>query len=160
MIREVEGDLLLSKCRAIAHGVAPNDHFDSGLALQLREHWPAMAKDFRHWMHTHNAEPGMLWTWTSSDGRRIVNLLTHAPAKSEKARPGKAQLDYVSQALRELRAEVTKEKIESLALPRLATGLGGLDWADVRPLIDRYLGELDIPIFLYTTYKRGVAAAE
>ncbi len=44
MIREVAGDLLLSEVEAIAHGVAPNDHFDQGLALALREKWPAMAR--------------------------------------------------------------------------------------------------------------------
>ena len=30
MIHEVSGDILLTQAQAIAHGVAPNDHFDSG----------------------------------------------------------------------------------------------------------------------------------
>lgn len=42
MIHYVSGDILLSKAAAIAHGVAPNDHMDHGLALALRERWPAM----------------------------------------------------------------------------------------------------------------------
>jgi O-acetyl-ADP-ribose deacetylase (regulator of RNase III) len=42
MIKEVSGDILLSKAQVIAHGVAPNDPFHNGLALQLREQWPAM----------------------------------------------------------------------------------------------------------------------
>ncbi len=160
MIKEVEGDILMSTAKAIAHGIAPNDHFDHGLALQLREQWPALAKDFRHWMHTHNAEPGGLWTWATPDGRRIVNLLTHAPAPSEKARPGKAQVEFVNHALRELKAEILRENIESVALPRLATGAGGLDWKDVKPLIQRHLGELAIPVYVYTMYKRDVVAKE
>lgn len=160
MVKEVEGDILKTSCRAIAHGVAPNDHFDTGLAVQLRELWPSLAKDFRHWMHTHKAEPGGLWTWPTPDGRRIVNLLTQAPAPDEKARPGKAQVTYVNHALRALRAEIQREKIESIALPRLATGVGGLDWADVKPLILSHLGDLSIPVFIYTVYKKGVAAKE
>ena len=36
MIQEVSGDILLSKAHAIAHGIAPNDDFHSGLALALR----------------------------------------------------------------------------------------------------------------------------
>jgi len=43
MIKEVSGDILLSGARAIVHGVAPGDHFDTGLALSLREAWPALA---------------------------------------------------------------------------------------------------------------------
>ena len=42
MIYEVSGDILLSKAQAIAHGVAPNDHFTNGLALSLRERYPAL----------------------------------------------------------------------------------------------------------------------
>ena len=31
MIKEVSGDLLLTKAQVIAHGVAPNDPFHSGV---------------------------------------------------------------------------------------------------------------------------------
>jgi len=44
MIEFDSGDLLLSAAKAIAHGVAPGDHFDSGLALALRERWPEIAR--------------------------------------------------------------------------------------------------------------------
>ena len=90
MIQYVTGDILLSPAHAIAHGIAPNDHFDSGLALSLRQDWPALYKDFRHYLHTAHPKPGGLWVWSGADGRRIVNLFTQEPAASEHARPGKA----------------------------------------------------------------------
>ncbi len=68
MIHEVAGDILLTKAQAVAHGVAPNDHFDSGLALALRENWPAMAKDFRHYAHQTHPKPGELWVWGGVGG--------------------------------------------------------------------------------------------
>jgi len=37
MIHEVSGDILLTRAQAIAHGIAPNDPCDRGLALALRE---------------------------------------------------------------------------------------------------------------------------
>jgi O-acetyl-ADP-ribose deacetylase (regulator of RNase III) len=55
---------------------------------------------------------------------------------------------------------VLKEGFGSLALPRLATGVGGLDWSEVKPLIASQLGDLDIPVFVYSTYLPGQAAAE
>ena len=61
MIYELDGDILLTKAQAIAHGVSPNDHFDAGLALALREMWPSMAKDFRHYVHQAHPKPGELW---------------------------------------------------------------------------------------------------
>ena len=48
----------------------------------------------------------------------------------------------------------------SVALPRLATGVGQLEWRDVHPLVVKHLGDLPIPVFLYTKFQPGVAAAE
>jgi O-acetyl-ADP-ribose deacetylase (regulator of RNase III) len=159
MIKEVSGDILLSKAQHLVHGVAPNDHFDSGLALALRQRWPMMYKDFRHWSHQTHPAPGGLWSWGGA-GVRIVSLLTQDGAHDKGAKPGRATLHNVNQCLRELRKYIETEKVASLALPRLATGVGGLDWAEVKPLIDRHLGDLGIPVFVYATYRSGVQAAE
>lgn len=160
MIHFVSGDILLSSSRAIAHGVAPGDHFDTGLALALRERWPAMVKDFRHHCQVSHPKPGELWTWAGADGARIINLLTQDAAPGQHAHPGRATIAHVNHALRNLRGLVEQEKIASLALPRLATGVGGLDWNDVRPLIERDLGDLKIPVCVYAEYRAGVAAKE
>jgi O-acetyl-ADP-ribose deacetylase (regulator of RNase III) len=164
MIREVTGDILLSKAAAIAHGVAPGDHFSSGLALSLRERWPSMARDFRHYCHQVHPKPGGAWIWSgSADERgsvRIINLLTQEPAEHEGGHPGRATARYVNLALTELARIVGEENLRSLALPRLATGVGGLEWTEVRPLIDHHLAALGIPVLLYTTYKKDVAASE
>ena len=159
MIHEVEGDIRLTRAQAIAHGVSPNDHFEVGLALALRELWPAMAKDFRHYAHQSHPKPGELWTYQSADGRTVFNLLTqdgdHAASTS-----GRASSPNVNHALRRLRHEVEVRGIRSLALPRLSTGAGGLPWSDVKPLIEKHLGDLDIPIFVYATYHKDRQAVE
>ena len=80
MIHEVSGDILLSRANVLAHGVSPNDDFHQGLALALREKWPAMYKDFRHYEKTHSPEAGGIWAWMGADGKVIVNLFTQAPA--------------------------------------------------------------------------------
>lgn len=160
MIHEVSGDILLSKAQAIAHGVAPNDHFDAGLALALREKWPSMAKDFRHYAHQTHPKPGELWTWSGVGGVRIFNLLTQDGDHGHGARPGRASIANVNHCLKRLRHEIEKEKIESIALPALATGVGGLSWSDVKPLIQQALGDLPIPVYVYVTYHKGQQATE
>ena len=45
-------------------------------------------------------------------------------------------------------------------LPRLATGVGGLAWDDVKPLITQYLGDLAVPVIVYSTYRKDVQADE
>jgi O-acetyl-ADP-ribose deacetylase (regulator of RNase III) len=160
MIHHLSGDLLLSKAHAIAHGIAPNDPFSNGLALSLREHWPAMYKDFRHYCQTTHPKPGEIWAWGGAEGVRIINLFTQDPAPDHAAKPGKASVEHVNHALRELRRLAEAEKFSSLALPRLATGVGGLSWEEVSPLVQKHLGDLPIPVYVYTTFQKGVAAAE
>ena len=160
MIHEVAGDILLSSAQAIAHGVAPNDHFDSGLALGLREKWPSMAKDFRHYAHQSHPKSGEIWMWGGTGGARIFNLLTQEGEHTHGSKPGKANLANVNHCLRRLRHEIEKEGIKSLAMPALATGVGGLSWSDVKPLIVQHLGDLQIPIYLYVTYHAGTQAKE
>lgn len=159
MIKEVKGDILLSNAEAIAHGVAPFDHFDSGLALSLRQEWPAMYNDFKHFCHAHNPASGTAWIWSGPGGKRIINLLTQDTPDGHKhsGHPGKATASNVKHAVEALAKLIHKEGIKSIALPRLATGVGGLDWEEVKPLIYNALGESDVEVYLYTTYAKGVA---
>lgn len=159
MIHEVTGDILLSKAKAIAHGIAPNDPFDRGLALALREKWPMMHKDFRHYAHQAHPKPGELWAW-GGFGTLIYNLLTQEGSFEHGSRPGRASTANVNHCLRRLRHELEKEKLASIAFPRLATGVGGLTWDVVQPLIVSHLGDLATHVYLYKEYKPGVQAVE
>lgn len=162
MIKEVSGDILLSKAQAIAHGVAPHDHFENGLALSLRQDYPSMVKDFRHWCHQTNPKPGGAWIWSGADGVRVINLLTQEPstAHNHSGHPGPATLQHVNHALRELKQIVEKEELKSVAIPRLATGVGGLDWKDVKPLIQNTFGDSNTTVYVYATFVKGQAAEE
>jgi O-acetyl-ADP-ribose deacetylase (regulator of RNase III) len=160
MLHELSGDILLSSAKAIVHGVAPNDDFHQGLALQLRERMPAMYKDFRHYCQTQHPKSGDLWTWMSADGRYLVNLFTQDAAYAHGSKPGHASVSHVNHTLHALRNFALKEKVGSLALPRLACGVGGLDWNDIKPLIDKHLGDLKIPVYIYANYQKGVKASE
>ncbi|MGH1398553.1 MAG: macro domain-containing protein [Alphaproteobacteria bacterium] len=159
MITKVSGDILLSDAQAIAHGIAPHDHFNQGLALALRENYPSMAKDFRHYCHQYNPKAGNTWLWAGPKSI-IINLMTQEAPTDNKAHPGSATTKNVNHALKELRSIIDKENITSIALPKLATGVGGLPWDEVEPLIEKYLGDLKIPVIIYETYIKGEKAAE
>lgn len=159
MIHEVAGDILLTKAQAIAHGIAPNDHFDQGLAFALREKWPMMAKDFRHYANQTHPKPGEIWAWGGFNAR-IFCLLTQNGEHDHGSRPGSATTANVNHCLRRLKHELEKNEIRSLALPRLATGVGGLGWEDVLPLIHKHFVDLSIPVFIYSHYLPGIQAVE
>ncbi|WP_252152004.1 MULTISPECIES: hypothetical protein [unclassified Acinetobacter] len=94
-------------------------------------------------------------TWVNAEGQRIVNLMTQEAAYDNGLKPGKASIEYVNRSLKNLKDLIEQEKIESLALPRLATEAGSLDGEDGRPLIYTHLADLDIPVYIYTLYPKG-----
>ncbi|MDA0659952.1 MAG: macro domain-containing protein [Planctomycetota bacterium] len=159
MIHYVEGDILLTKAEATAHGISPNDPFEQGLARALREKYPLMFKDYRHYAHQSHPKPGEIWEW-GGFGVRLFNLLTQEGSFEHGSRPGRATLANVSHCLKRLRHELEKQKIGSLALPRLATGVGGLDWSDVMPVVEKQLGDLQTHVYVYATYRADVSAQE
>lgn len=160
MLYEVSGDILLTRAQAIAHGVAPNDGHNQGLAHALRENWPAMYKDFRHFCQTTHPKAGEVWAWGSAEGKRVASLFTQDAAYDHGAKPGRASTENVNHALKALRKWVEEEGVASLALPRLATGVGGMNWDEVRPLIQKHLGDLPIPVYVYVTYHKDQLASE
>lgn len=159
-MKEVSGDILLSKAGAVAHGVAPLDDFKQGLALALREQWPGMYRDFRHYCQSVNPKTGGVWAWKGSNAPVIFNLFTQEAAPHGQGHPGRATVPNVNHALHALKKEVLAQGVKSLAITRLATGVGGLKWETVQPLIATILGDLPIPVYVYSTYQKGTAAAE
>lgn len=124
-----------------------------------------MVRDYRHAVHAKPLEPGELWAWAGVDAegrtRGIVNLLTQDMVGDGKAaKPGKATLEYVGRALKSLARHVRDQRVKSVALPRLATGVGGLGWSDVKPLVHQHLGDVGVPVVVYDVYVKGVRADE
>ncbi len=160
MIYEVQGDILLTDTQVIVHGVAPNDDFRNGLAFSLKAKWPKLYKDFRHFSHSNHPKEGTIWSWANAEGKKVINLFTQEHAAGHGSMPGKAKTSYVGNALKKLRSEIDKGEIASLSIPKLATGVGGLSWDEVKPLIDKHLGDVSIPIYIYTTFKKNLKAEE
>lgn len=160
MLYFVSGDLLRSRAQVIVHGVAPNDPMTQGLALALRQRHPSMHKDFHHWCSRQHPRPGSAWVWSGPGGARIVNLLTQDGGYGIGGRPGRATTHTLRESLRALARLVQTEDFQSLAVPRLATGAGGLAWDAVLPVIEDRLGALGIPVYVYAEYRPGKVAHE
>jgi O-acetyl-ADP-ribose deacetylase (regulator of RNase III) len=66
-----------------------------------------------------------------SSHRFVINFPTKRHWK------GKSKIEDIQLGLEALVVEVIKRKISSIAIPPLGCGLGGLDWAEVKPLIQK-----------------------
>ena len=153
MIKEVYGNILWSKSDAIVQGIAQNENFSEGLAASVKDEWPAIEKDFKECCCNGEMQPGDVWEWENSSGVNILNLVTHSDSV-------KASLGSLDDSLAKLPALVKKNGLKSLAIPKVGTDVGDLDWRDVKPLIEKHLGGLSIPVYLYTIFQKNIAAVE
>ena len=160
MLISVKGDILFTGAQAIVQGVGVRDPMDRGLALQLKNQYPLLFKDFDRWCYQHDTQPGEAWLWEAPDKRRIINLITHENTLERENHYYKATLKHIKHTLAALVKIIHHEKLASLAFPKMGTGLGDLDWDDVRPLIEQQLGHLAIPVFIYEKYCPGQRGEE
>jgi O-acetyl-ADP-ribose deacetylase (regulator of RNase III) len=63
---------------------------------------------------------------------------------------GKSTLDYIRAGLKDLIGQVERLGIRAIAIPPLGCGNGGLEWGEVRPLIeDAFAGTPDVDVRLF-----------
>lgn len=52
-----------------------------------------------------------------------------------------ANLDLIKQSIQELKAMVYKYELKGIVIPRPGVGIGGLDWNDVKPILEEQLDD-------------------
>ena len=60
-----------------------------------------------------------------------------------------SKLEYITDGLEWLENHYQGSGIQSIAVPALGCGLGGLEWDDVYPVIDQTLQNIDLPAEIY-----------
>ena len=134
-------DLFAQDCAAIVNTVNCVGIMGKGLALTVRNRYPACYNAYRAACRRGQVRPGRLHLWRNmanrpGQARWIVNF----PTKDHWRQP--SRLEWIDQGLEALVELIQQEKIPSLAVPPLGCGLGGLNWAEVEPLILHYLQPL------------------
>lgn len=147
MIRYVEGDILESQAEALVNTVNCVGIMGRGIALEFKEAFPENFKAYAAACKREEVQPGRMFVYETGEltgPRYIINFPTKVHWR------GKSHIEYIESGLEALVAEVRKRDIRSIAIPPLGTGLGGLAWTEVRPLIDRAMAELpDVDVEVY-----------
>lgn len=141
-IHYVKGNIFESEAVAIVNPVNCVGVMGRGLALQFRNHFPNVYERYRHVCIMKKLRPGIL-QYTDGGGKTVINF----PTKDHWRQP--SELEYIELGLKNFRKNYVKRRITSVAFPPLGCGLGGLNWNDVRELMERYLGDLKIDIYIY-----------
>lgn len=147
MISEANGNLLDAPVDALVNTVNTVGIMGKGIALQFKRAYPAMFKDYASAAKRDEVTIGRMHIWHTGqlDGPRV---LINFPTKRH-WRSG-SKLADIEAGLNDLAEVIRRENIRSIAVPPLGCGHGGLEWAEVEPLIRTKLGQLDdVDIRLY-----------
>lgn len=147
MISYTSGDLLAEDVEALVNAVNCQGVMGRGIALQFRKAFPANFKAYAAACELGDVKPGRMFvheTGRPGNPRFIINFPTKRHWR-DGSRIGDIQtgLDALVEAIRE-------RTVRSIALPALGCGLGGLDWSQVRPLIENAfsrLGDVEVRVF-------------
>lgn len=132
-IRFVIGDLLRSDVEALLNAVNTDGVLGKGIALQLKQAFPDMFKVYVTACKAGLVTIGKMHVFELSRAGR-PRFVVNFPTKQH-WRP-KSQLPDIAVGLEGLVPELVGRKIRSVAIPPLGCGLGGLEWAEVLPLIE------------------------
>lgn len=147
VITETGGDLLDAEVDALVNTVNTVGVMGKGLALQFRRAYPAMFAEYAKEARAGQVRLGRMHVWDNRAGempRYIVNFPTKGHWRD------RSRLADIETGLEDLAAVVTRLGVASIAVPPLGCGLGGLAWAQVRPLIERtFAGMPDVDVRLY-----------
>jgi O-acetyl-ADP-ribose deacetylase (regulator of RNase III) len=139
LIRYTRGDILEAQTEALINTVNCVGVMGRGIALQFKRAYPANFKAYAAACKRGDVQPGRMFVYQTGEQasrRYIINFPTKVHWR------GKSRIEHIESGLEALASEIRLRGIRSIAVPPLGSGLGGLDWAEVKPLIDRAFANL------------------
>lgn len=146
MLRFVQGNLLHAEAEAVVNTVNTVGIMGKGIALAFKEAFPENFRLYEAACKANQVEVGRMFVVenTGLGPRWIVNF----PTKKHWRHPSK--LEWIREGLVDLRRVIAERDIRSIAIPPLGCGQGGLQWTDVRLLIQKSLGDMpDVDVIAY-----------
>jgi len=144
IMRIYTGHILDAKTQTVVNTVNCVGVMGKGIAAEFKRHDPAMFKAYKRFCDHRNANhlvPGKLYLWTHSSPWWILNFPTKRHWRDPSA------LRDIEAGLQKFVDKYKAVGITSITFPALGCQNGGLSWsADVKPLMERYLNEVDIPV--------------
>ena len=142
MLKYVRGDIFNSPAQVLVNTVNTVGVMGKGIALSFKKKYPEMFTIYRKACDKHQLVIGKLMLWYGPD-HWILNF----PTKEHWRNPSK--MEYIEKGLMAFQRRYADYNITSIAFPKLGCGNGELDWEQVKPLMEKYLKELPIDIYIY-----------
>jgi len=142
MIKLSYDDIFDSEADTLTNTINIVGVMGKGLALEFKQRYPDMFKDYKSRCNNGLVIMGEPYLYKD----KVIKVLNF-PTKNHWR--DKSNIKDIEKGLAFLSSNYKDMDIKSLALPPLGCGLGGLNWKDVRPLVYKYLDNLEIDVIVY-----------
>lgn len=142
MIQYIEGTVFNTPAKTIVNTVNCKGVMGAGLALEFKLRYPLMYEDYVTKCNENKLMIGRPSLFKINENLLVLNF----PTKNHWKDPSKLQ--YIEAGLAYFRENYHRVDIKAIAFPKLGTSNGGLDWKDVKVLMEKYLKDLDIDIYI------------
>ncbi len=147
MIEYKSGDILREDVEALINTVNCVGVMGRGIALQFKKVFPENFKNYAAACKQKEVQPGRMFVYETgllTNPRYIINFPTKRHWR------GKSRMEDINAGLKALVEVIHQYNIRSIAIPPLGSGLGGLEWADVKPCIETALNPLtEVRVMIY-----------
>lgn len=147
MITYKTGNLFDSKADALINTVNTEGVMGKGIALQFKKEFPNNYKMYNELCKKGDFNIGDLLFFKEENIAAGEKWIINFPTKTTWRKP--SEYSYIETGLNSLISSLSNYPINSIALPPLGSGNGGLDWQRVKAMIEEKLGPLDILIEVY-----------
>jgi O-acetyl-ADP-ribose deacetylase (regulator of RNase III) len=148
MITFTEGNLLKARTEALVNTVNTVGVMGKGIALMFKEAFPENFRAYAAACKKQQIKVGRIFVTERQDWVGGPKWIINFPTKQHWRNPSK--IEWIKEGLQDLERFIRKHEIKSIALPPLGSGNGGLDWKDVRAVIEAALGNLkDVEVVVY-----------
>ena len=155
MITFKHGDLFQERAQALVNPVNCVGVMGKGIALQFKEKFPDNFKEYAQACRWNQVRPGRMFvfeTYRPQAPQYIINFPTKRHWRDS------SRMDDIETGTLTLAQEIKDRRIGSVAIPALGSGLGGLDWKQVREILESGLRELEeVRITIYEPISGGPA---
>jgi len=129
-----EGDIFsIEGVSSYAHGCNCAGSMGRGIAVQFRKKFPRMYENYRCMCLDGTFQPGDVYDYDYGNGH-VYNLAT----QQHYCIAGQlAKLEYVETSMEKMMQLAERSGVNSIAMPKIGAGLGGLKWEEVRGIIDK-----------------------
>lgn len=142
MITYMEGDLFESPAQTLVNPVNIVGVMGKGLALEFKKRYPKMFDEYKK-----QCDNRQLVVWRPILWKGEDHWILNFPTKRHWKDP--SQLIFIEVGLSNFVRLYELYEISSIAFPKLGCGNGGLDWEDVKPIMEKHLQNLPIDIYIY-----------